>query len=108
MLAARPTSMRASFIGLPASSAMSRASSSSRDSIMLAASIRTTPRAAGSVAFHSGRASAAASIARSVSALSDLGGPEDFGGVRGVDYLRGLARVRGNPLAADEVHGFYL
>src|SRR5215210_775251 len=73
MLAARPTSMRASFIGLPASSAISRASSSSRDSIMLAASIRTAPRAAGSVSFQSGRALSAASMARSVSALSDLG-----------------------------------
>src|SRR5918911_4523865 len=73
MLAARVTSMRASFIGLPASSAISRASSSSRDSMMFAASINTAPRAAGSVVFQSGRASAAASIALSVSALSDFG-----------------------------------
>src|SRR5918998_1567056 len=73
MLAARPTSMRASFIGLPASSAISRASSSSRDSRMLAASINTAPRDAGSVPFQSGRASEAASMALSVSALSDFG-----------------------------------
>src|SRR5215216_3750780 len=73
MLAARPTSMRASFIGLPASSAMSRASSSSRDSMMFAASIRMAPRAAGRVAFQPGMASAAASMARSVSVLSDFG-----------------------------------
>src|SRR5215211_5377710 len=65
--------MRASFIGLPASSAMSRASSSSRDSIMFAPSISTAPRAGGSVSFQSDRASVAASMARSVSALSDLG-----------------------------------
>src|SRR5215208_2870877 len=73
MLAALVTSMRASFIGLPASSAISRASSSSRDSRMFAASINTAPRAAGSVVFQPGRASAAASMARAVSALSDFG-----------------------------------
>src|ERR671917_1242307 len=73
MAAARPTSMRASFIGLPASRAMSAASSSSRPSMMVAASIRTAPREAGSVALHPGSAAAAASMALSVSALSDLG-----------------------------------
>src|SRR5919199_2579791 len=73
MLAALVTSMRASFIGLPASSAISRASSSSRDSRMFAASINTAPRAAGSVVFQPGRASDAASMALSVSVLSDFG-----------------------------------
>src|SRR5918995_241235 len=73
MLAALVTSMRASFIGLPASSAISRANSSSRDSRMFAAPINTAPRDAGSVVFQSGKAPEAASIALSVSALSDFG-----------------------------------
>jgi hypothetical protein len=41
--------------------------------MMVAASIRMAPREAGSIAFHSGRADVAASMARSVSALSDFG-----------------------------------
>src|SRR4028119_869415 len=73
MAAARPTSMRASSVALPAPRAISAASSPSRPPMMFAASIRMAPREAGSIAFHSGRADVAASMARSVSALSDFG-----------------------------------
>jgi hypothetical protein len=73
MAAARATSARLSPIGLPTSRAMSSASSSACDSMMSAALLRIAPRSAGSVAFQAGAASAAASIARSASALPDFG-----------------------------------
>jgi hypothetical protein len=41
--------------------------------MMSAAFIKMVPRAEGSIAFHSGSAFAAASMARSVSAVPDLG-----------------------------------
>jgi hypothetical protein len=58
---------------LPTSRDISSASSSVWDSMMSAALLRIAPRSAGSVAFQPGAACAAASIARSASALPDFG-----------------------------------
>src|SRR5829696_6548566 len=73
MAAARATSALLSPIGLPTSRAISSASSSAWDSRRSAALLRTAPRSEGRVAFHPGAAFAAASMARSASALPDLG-----------------------------------
>src|SRR5215213_4822921 len=108
MLAARPTSMRASFIGLPAQRHELRQLVLARlDDVR---GLHQDDAAGGgqrSLPIGQGFGRGLYGPLRLL-LVGSGGGTEYLGRVRGVHYLRGLARVCGDPLTAYEVQGFYL